>query len=392
VTVNQHNDSLVEVQLDNFLDTASSDWAFLGPPPSRQTDASSHQIHRMISFLLRRKQTSYLLLRPSHLSSVSVSPSITSHLSEEAQFKTKTTPSLPASGYSSRSRRFRRYLVASSLNLLLAASSTLSTNSAEFAKPKIEYQLKPALFATAPSFITASHSHQLLASTSTMGRNKSATSRLPSGAPRRSSRLQKRSESSLAGNSNNNGAASSATNTSIGAKKAKLSLSASSSLPSRDEYTAMKVIQLKELLKQNELPVSGAKAELVDRIMSMKQAAGASSSETPTTAFAVANGGNASSTSGSEETKPKGRTTRRGKSVLETTATNGIVDTAESSERNTSKGKGSSKGAEATVTAATVASEAVDCLPRTRELQLTSKNASLFVVGVDEAGRGPLAG
>ena len=36
--------------------------------------------------------------------------------------------------------------------------------------------------------------------------------------------------------------------------------------------------------------------------------------------------------------------------------------------------------------------EAVGCLPRTREAQLKTRDSGVAVIGVDEAGRGPLAG
>ena len=106
----------------------------------------------------------------------------------------------------------------------------------------------------------------------------------------------------------------------------------------------MKVVELKELLKQRGLPVSGVKKDLIDRLLTSSDDnndGAATGSVTAITAAAAA------------VDKPK---------RIRTTTTN----KATSADNY--------------------------CLPRTRELQLKSKQPSLTVIGVDEAGRGPLAG
>lgn len=136
---------------------------------------------------------------------------------------------------------------------------------------------------------------------------------------RRSNRLQKRSTSSSDGNE----------------------------LQSSEQYNSMKVSELKDLLRERGLGVSGVKSILIERLTS------SSSTYEPS-----------STTDEQSMPQPKAKRARK-KSVVE-------------------------------LTTPQAASVAVDCLPRTRELQLQSKhkdtNTKLFVIGVDEAGRGPLAG
>ena len=106
----------------------------------------------------------------------------------------------------------------------------------------------------------------------------------------------------------------------------------------------MKVSELKDLLRKRGLGVSGVKSVLIERLTSSK-------TEPSSTV--------------DEQSMPQPKAKRARKKIE----------------------------SEAIPQAASVA---VDCLPRTRELQLQSKhkdtNTNLFVIGVDEAGRGPLAG
>ena len=106
---------------------------------------------------------------------------------------------------------------------------------------------------------------------------------------------------------------------------------------STEQYDSMKVSELKEILKERGLAVSGIKSVLIERLKS-------SSTDAPTI-------------KASSSTQPKAKRARKKKSEEES-----ILPQATS----------------------------VDCLPRTREMQLLKSN--LFVIGVDEAGRGPLAG
>ena len=117
-------------------------------------------------------------------------------------------------------------------------------------------------------------------------------------------------------------------------------------LQSSEHYNSMKVSELKDLLRDRGLGVSGVKSVLIERLTS-------SSTYEP-------------SSTADEQSMPQPKAKRaRKKSGVE-------------------------------LTTPQAASVAVDCLPRTRELQLQSKhkdtNTKLFVIGVDEAGRGPLAG
>jgi ribonuclease HII len=117
----------------------------------------------------------------------------------------------------------------------------------------------------------------------------------------------------------------------------------STSTNNDDDYSSMKVVELRDMLKKRGLPVSGIKSDLIERLVSSS-----SSSDVPTATTATSNN------------KPK----KRVKAATTTTTT-------------TSKSSSDSY-----------------CLPRTREHQLKSKqsSSSLTVIGVDEAGRGPLAG
>ena len=107
---------------------------------------------------------------------------------------------------------------------------------------------------------------------------------------------------------------------------------------STEQYDSMKVSELKDILKERGLAVSGIKSVLIERLKS-------SSTDAPTNKTAKAS-----------STQPKAKRARKQKSE-------GVSIPQASS---------------------------VDCLPRTREMQLLKPN--LFIIGVDEAGRGPLAG
>jgi hypothetical protein len=115
-----------------------------------------------------------------------------------------------------------------------------------------------------------------------------------------------------------------------------------------DKYSSMKVAELKELLQQNGLGTSGNKADLIHRL---------TSDAVMQSAAAVAG--------------TKKRTIS--KKVTPDSIANGTDD-------------GSKKQKVA------IASSDAKCLPRTRETQLKTSNMNLTVLGVDEAGRGPLAG
>ena len=110
-----------------------------------------------------------------------------------------------------------------------------------------------------------------------------------------------------------------------------------------DDLSSLKVSELRDLLREKGLVVSGVKSVLIERLLT---------------------------SDGCDPTTPKAKRAKK-KSVEALPA---------------SKLKTTSR----------TAGEVVDCLPRTRELQLQSAhedpNTNLAVIGVDEAGRGPLAG
>ena len=115
----------------------------------------------------------------------------------------------------------------------------------------------------------------------------------------------------------------------------------------------MKVTELKDALRQNGLSVSGNKMELIHRLTAAKL-----KDSTQTKSLSSAN-----------QQPNKRRKTHR-------TVT---PDADEDETTNTSQ-------------QILVAPEHAHCLSRTREIQLQSSNDNLIVIGVDEAGRGPLAG
>lgn len=115
-------------------------------------------------------------------------------------------------------------------------------------------------------------------------------------------------------------------------------------MPENENYSALKVPELRALLRRRGLAVSGVKATLVERL---------------TAAAPAATQHHEATTNGAEHRRPRPTAKRARK-----------------------------KGAPAQ------APSAPECLPRTRELQLLAKEpgTDLAVIGVDEAGRGPLAG
>ena len=121
----------------------------------------------------------------------------------------------------------------------------------------------------------------------------------------------------------------------------------------KDVYSSMKVTELKDALRQNGLSVSGNKMELIHRLTAAKL-----KDSTQTKSLSSAN-----------QQPNKRRKTHR-------TVT---PDADEDETTNTSQ-------------QILVAPEHVHCLSRTREIQLQSSDDNLIVIGVDEAGRGPLAG
>jgi len=126
-------------------------------------------------------------------------------------------------------------------------------------------------------------------------------------------------------------------------KRLKSSTTVGMQQSSTEQYDSMKVSELKDILKERGLAVSGIKSVLIERVKS-------SSTDAPTNTNKTAKASNS--------TQPKAKRARKKKSEDEST------------QQATS----------------------VDCLPRTREMQLLKGNSNLFVIGVDEAGRGPLAG
>ena len=129
-------------------------------------------------------------------------------------------------------------------------------------------------------------------------------------------------------------------------------------LQNAEQYNSLKVSELRDLLREKGLAVSGVKAVLINRLL---ESVGYDS----TTTCAIAG-----ATEDVSNNQPKAKRVKK-KSV----------DVQPTSNLKTSP---------------PAAGEVVDCLPRTRELQLKSAhedpNTTLAVVGVDEAGRGPLAG
>jgi len=113
-----------------------------------------------------------------------------------------------------------------------------------------------------------------------------------------------------------------------------------------EQYDSLKVSELRDLLRQSGLAVSGVKSVLIERL--------ALATESPPTT------NNDATIEDVGNLQPKAKRARK-KSVSETPSP-----------------------------------PAVDCLPRTLELALLSahkdSNTNLVIIGVDEAGRGPLAG
>lgn len=126
-------------------------------------------------------------------------------------------------------------------------------------------------------------------------------------------------------------------------------------LADEQSYNSMKVLELCALLRERGLPISGTKSTLVERLTSNDELHTPSPTN-DTAKHAVINA-----------ILPKSKRTK-----VE-------YQEAEKATQSASSARAPSR---------------CDCLPRTRELQLISKatNNHLVVIGVDEAGRGPLAG
>ncbi len=119
----------------------------------------------------------------------------------------------------------------------------------------------------------------------------------------------------------------------------------------------MKVAELRELLKKRGLAVSGVKSQLVERLLLNNDTNNVNNEKEEQ---------EADDDDDDDATKKQ----QRRKRVKATTSSNKST----------------------TAAAATTAKTDSYYLPRTREKQLQSKNNTLQVIGVDEAGRGPLAG
>ena len=131
----------------------------------------------------------------------------------------------------------------------------------------------------------------------------------------------------------------------------------------------MKVAELRDLLRQRGLAVSGVKSVLIQRLLAAQADTGEPSSSSSSN----------DSAQDMSISKPRVKRARAKKSSLESIQ-----------QLSASKKVGSGASSQ------TSTSNGVYCLPRTRELSLQSSHddseTTLAVIGVDEAGRGPLAG
>lgn len=123
----------------------------------------------------------------------------------------------------------------------------------------------------------------------------------------------------------------------------------------------MKVAELRDLLRQRGLAVSGVKSVLIQRLL-----ASATAQDT----------GERNSCSSNDSAQDVSTSKPRVKRARAKASTKAGSDAPSQASASTPNG--------------------VDCLPRTRELSLQSSHDDsetiLAVIGVDEAGRGPLAG
>ncbi|KAL7515159.1 hypothetical protein ACHAWX_000807, partial [Stephanocyclus meneghinianus] len=179
--------------------------------------------------------------------------------------------------------------------------------------------------------------------------------------PRRSSRLAKRDFSSV--DTENHGA----------------------SVQAGSDYKSMKVSQLRALLRQNGLNVLGNKGELISRLTSNGQ----NGKKVPADVIETEEESSGNQRrAGSETSKSaRGNKKRRGRPLVTPD-----IDQSFTSFSAHLKNPAQKVGVASSSSLAEYP-KSLKCLPRTREMQLrSSKDTDLFVIGVDEAGRGPLAG
>jgi len=144
---------------------------------------------------------------------------------------------------------------------------------------------------------------------------------------------------------------------------------ATGSLQYTEQYDSMKVSELKAILKERGLAVSGVKSVLIERLNS------SSSSDDALTAKAKP----------SSMSQPKAKRVRK-------KSTSSVEAKAKPSSIQQPKAKRARNKKSTPVKESIPQAPSVYYLPRTREMQLLKSKSKMFVIGVDEAGRGPLAG
>jgi hypothetical protein len=157
------------------------------------------------------------------------------------------------------------------------------------------------------------------------------------------------------------------------------------SVQTGSEYKSMKVSQLRELLGQKGLNMSGNKGELINRLASNRQ----HEKKVPAVVLETEqeSSGNQQRTDSETNKRARGNKTRR----VGTMVTPDIDQSCTTFSANLNNPAQKLGVASSSSLAESPAS--LKCLPRTREMQLrSSKDNDLIVIGVDEAGRGPLAG
>ncbi|KAL3795542.1 hypothetical protein HJC23_009255 [Cyclotella cryptica] len=145
------------------------------------------------------------------------------------------------------------------------------------------------------------------------------------------------------------------------------------------DYTSMKVSQLRELLRQKGLNVSGNRADLISRLACDRQ----NGEKVPPAVRKIKK--DSSGDSATNKRAPDSKKRRVGPTV--TPDIDKPCSTPSSNSNDTAQ-----KVGVVSSSSLVESHESVKCLPRTREMQLRSEDTDLIVIGVDEAGRGPLAG